>query len=147
MEIIQATEELTVTVTGKTGLTYTGKGQDPIQSISVQGGSETLKEDEGYTVKFRLTDSGEYALDRNALTAAVKDAKEYTVYWQVTTTNYGNEIGNFTVTVDPATLTLSSSLTEEKKYNGTTVAAVTKGSVEGAQNSEKHHCFQRFRRL
>lgn len=136
VEIIQATEELTVTVTGKTGLTYTGKGQDPIQSISVQGGSETLKEDEGYTVKFRLTDSGEYALDRNALTAAVKDAKEYTVYWQVTTTNYGNEIGNFTVTVDPATLTLSSSLTEEKKYNGTTVAAVTKGSVEGAQNSE-----------
>lgn len=136
VEIIQATEELTVTVTGKTGLTYTGKGQDPIQSISVQGGSETLKEDEGYTVKFRLTDSGEYALDRNALTAAVKDAKEYTVYWQVTTTNYGNKTGSFTVTVDPATLTLSSNLTKEKKYDGATKAEVTNGSVEGAQSGE-----------
>lgn len=136
VEIIQATEELTVTVTGKTGLTYTGQGQDPIQSISVQGGSETLKENEGYTVKFRLTDSGEYALDRNALTAAVKDAKEYTVYWQVTTTNYGNETGSFNVTVDPATLTLSSDLTKEKKYDGATEAVVTGQKVTGAQNNE-----------
>lgn len=136
VEIIQATEELTVTVTGKTGLTYTGQGQDPIQSISVQGGSETLKENEGYTVKFRLTDSGEYALDRNALTAAVKDAKEYTVYWQVTTTNYGNKTGSFNVTVDPATLTLSSDLTKEKKYDGATEAVVTGQKVTGAQNNE-----------
>lgn len=137
VEIIQATEELTVTVTEKTGLTYTGQGQDPIQSISVKGGNVTLSEDDGdYEVQFKLSEEGDYELDRDQLTAAVKDAKEYTVYWQVTTTNYGNKTDSFTVKVAPATLTLSSSLTKEKKYDGTTVAAVTKGSVEGAQNSE-----------
>lgn len=80
VEIIQATEELTVTVTEKTGLTYTGQGQDPIQSISVKGGNVTLSEDDGdYEVQFKLSEEGDYELDRDQLTAAVKDAKEYTV--------------------------------------------------------------------
>lgn len=137
VEIIQATEELTVTVTEKTGLTYTGQGQDPIQSISVKGGNVTLSEDDGdYEVQFKLSEEGDYELDRDQLTAAVKDAKEYTVYWQVTTTNYGNKTDSFTVKVAPATLTLSSSLTKEKGYDGTTVAVVTGQKVTGAQNGE-----------
>lgn len=137
VEIIQATEELTVTVTGKTGLTYTGQGQDPIQSISVKGGNVTLSEDDGdYEVQFKLSEEGDYELDRDQLTAAVKDAKEYTVYWQVTTTNYGNKTDSFTVKVAPATLTLSSSLTKEKGYDGTTAAVVTEQKVTGAQSGE-----------
>lgn len=137
VEIIQATEELTVTVTEKTGLTYTGQGQDPIQSISVKGGNVTLSEDDGdYEVQFKLSEEGDYELDRDQLTAAVKDAKEYTVYWQVTTTNYGNKTDSFTVKVAPATLTLSSSLTKEKKYDGATEAVVTGQKVTGAQNNE-----------
>lgn len=137
VEIIQATEELTVTVTEKTGLTYTGQGQDPIQSISVKGGNVTLSEDDGdYEVQFKLSEEGDYELDRDQLTAAVKDAKEYTVYWQVTTTNYGNKTDSFTVKVAPATLTLSSDLTEEKEYDGTTEAEVTGETVTGAQNGE-----------
>lgn len=137
VEIIQATEELTVTVTEKTGLTYTGQGQDPIQSISVKGGNVTLSEDDGdYEVQFKLSEEGDYELDRDQLTAAVKDAKEYTVYWQVTTTNYGNKTDSFNVKVAPATLTLSSSLTKEKEYDGTTEAEVTGETVTGAQNGE-----------
>lgn len=137
VEIIQATEELTVTVTEKTGLTYTGQGQDPIQSISVKGGNVTLSEDDGdYEVQFKLSEEGDYELDRDQLTAAVKDAKEYTVYWQVTTTNYGNKTDSFNVKVAPATLTLSSSLTKEKEYDGTTAAVVTEQKVTGAQNGE-----------
>ena len=137
VEIIQATEELTVTVTEKKGLTYTGQGQDPIQSISVKGGNVTLSEDDGdYEVQFKLSEEGDYELDRDQLTAAVKDAKEYTVYWQVTTTNYGNKTDSFTVKVAPATLTFSSSLTKEKGYDGTTVAVVTGQKVTGAQNGE-----------
>lgn len=137
VEIIQATEELTVTVTEKTGLTYTGQGQDPIQSISVKGGNVTLSEDDGdYEVQFKLSEEGDYELDRDQLTAAVKDAKEYTVYWQVTTTNYGNKTDSFTVKVAPATLTLSSSLTKEKEYDGTTAAVVTEQKVTGAQSGE-----------
>lgn len=137
VEIIQATEELTVTVTEKTGLTYTGQGQDPIQSISVKGGNVTLSEDDGdYEVQFKLSEEGDYELDRDQLTAAVKDAKEYTVYWQVTTTNYGNKTDSFTVKVAPATLTLSSDLTKEKEYDGTTAAVVTEQKVMGAQSGE-----------
>ena len=137
VEIIQATEELTVTVTEKTGLTYTGQGQDPIQSISVKGGNVTLSEDDGdYEVQFKLSEEGDYELDRDQLTAAVKDAKEYTVYWQVTTTNYGNKTDSFTVKVAPATLTLSSDLTKEKEYDGTTAAVVTEQKVTGAQSGE-----------
>ena len=137
VKIIQATEELTVTVTEKTGLTYTGQGQDPIQSISVKGGNVTLSEDDGdYKVQFKLSEEDDYELDRDQLTAAVKDAKEYTVYWQVTTTNYGNKTDSFTVKVAPATLTLSSSLTKEKEYDGTTAAVVTEQKVTGAQSGE-----------
>lgn len=139
IEIIKNDEALSVNITGKTGLTYNGEGQDPIQSIAVQGGSETLTEDTGYTIGYSLT-AGDtnYDLDRTKLTAAIKDAGSYTVYWKVTTTNYGEKTGNFTVTVAKATLTLSRDVEVTRAYNGATGAStqITGATLTGQQNSE-----------
>lgn len=60
-------------------------------------------------------------------------------YWyKVTAENYAPIVGDsaVTITINPATLTLSSDLTEEKEYDGTTEAEVTGETVTGAQNGE-----------
>ena len=136
VEIQQATEDLNVVIRAEDGLTYTGWGQDPIASLAVTGGSETLTENNGYTIAFRLGDSGDYDLSREQLTAALVDATEYTVSWQVTTTNYGDKTGQFKVTISPAELTLSSSVTTKKVYDGGMEAEVTGERVGGVQKQE-----------
>lgn len=72
------------------------------------------------------------------LTAAIKDAGSYTVYWKVTTTNYGDKIGSFTIDVERATLELSRNVTATRAYNGTVNAAaqVTGEVLAGQQSGE-----------
>ena len=138
IEITQNTDELSVTITPNTGLTYNGEGQDPIQSIAVKGGSETLQENAGYTIGYSLDNDGTYDLNHADLTDAIKDAGSYTVYWKVTTTNYGEKTGSFEVTVERATLTLSRDVEVTRAYDGTKDAAdqVTNVQLTGQQNSE-----------
>ena len=139
IEIIPNNEELTVDIELNTGLTYTGLGQDPISNITVTGGTETLNEGEGgYTIAYTLDGDGNYDLDHGELTAAIEDAGDYTVYWQVTTTNYGTQNGSFTVAIAKAQMTLSRDVTITRPYDGTTDAAEQVAHVElhGQVNSE-----------
>lgn len=136
VEIVQATEDLTVRVNPQESLSYNGKGQDPVDSVQVTGGSEQLTETTDYTISFRLGNSGAYDLTREDLKTVVKDAQPYTIHWQVVTTNYGTQTGSFTVSVAPAQLTLTSTLTKSKSYDGTVGAIVKNGQLQGAQNQE-----------
>lgn len=138
IEIVQNSDGLSVDITQASGLVYNGQGQDPIQSITVKGGSETLTEEEGYSISYSLENDGPYDLNRDGLTAAIKDAGTYTVNWKVTTTNYGDQTGSFDVKVERATLELSRAVTETRTYNGTVNAAaqVTGEELTGQQNSE-----------
>lgn len=136
--IVQNSEDLRVTITPKNNLVYNGHGQDPIQGISVEGGSETLPEGVGYSIFYSLENDDTYDLDRAELTDAIKDAGSYTVYWKVTTTNYSNKTGKFTVEVERATLELSRDVTDTRAYNGTVSAAnqVIGVGLTGQQNDE-----------
>lgn len=138
IKIVQNSDDLSVTITPKNNLVYNGQGQDPIQDISVEGGSETLTEGVGYSISYSLKSDGTYDLDGTGLTAAIKDAGSYTVYWKVTTTNYGDQTGSFTVDVERATLDLSRVVDATRTYNGTKDAAdqVTGKELTGQQNSE-----------
>ena len=138
IKIVQNSEDLSVTITRKNNLVYNGQGQDPIARISVEGGSETLTEEKGgYIIAYSVGDT-DYDLNRAELTNAIKDAGTYTVYWKVTTTNYGDQTGSFTVDVERATLDLSRVVDATRTYNGTKDAAdqVTGKELTGQQNSE-----------
>lgn len=134
VEIVPASESLNVDLTPKSGLTYTGLGQDPIQSITVTGAGAGLDQ---YDIKFRLGKNGDYTLSREELAAAIKDAGNYPISWQVSTTNFGSKTGEFSITVKPAELTISSRLTTEKVYDGTGNAALEDVKLSGVQNNEK----------
>lgn len=134
VEIVPASESLIVTLTPNSSLTYNGLGQDPIQSITVTGAGTVLDQ---YDIKFRLGTDGEYNLNRDQLKAAIKDAGNYTIGWQVSTTNFGSKTGEFSITVKPAELTVSSRLTTEKVYDGTKNAELQNVELSGVQNNEK----------
>ena len=134
VEIVPASESLNVDLTPKSGLTYTGLGQDPIQSITVTGAGTVLDQ---YDIKFRLGTNGDYTLSQKELVAAIKDAGDYTIGWQVSTTNFGRKTGEFSIIVKPAELTVSSRLTTEKVYDGTPNAALEDVELFGVQNNEK----------
>lgn len=91
IHIVKNSDALTVDIAESTGLVYNGQGQDPIQKITVKGGELNMEEGKDYTIGYSLDSSGSYALNRQALTEAVKDAGEYTIYWKVNATNYGEK--------------------------------------------------------
>lgn len=138
IEIIKNNEDLKVSIGSESTLTYNGDGQDPIESITVTGGSETLNEGVGgYTITYSVGNTS-YNLDRAGLTAAIKDAGSYTVNWKVTTTNYGDKTGSFTVTVERAVLNLSRDVVNTRAYNGTADAAdQVKGAVLTGQKNDE----------
>ena len=133
VEIVPASESLNVTLTPNSSLTYNGLGQDPIQSITVTGAGTALNR---YVIKFRLGTDDEYTLSKEDLMAAIKDADNYTIGWQVSTTNFGSKTGQFDITVDPAELTISSNLTTKKVYDGTQNAKLQNVELSGVQNNE-----------
>ena len=139
VQIVQNNDYLTVNITPAANLVYNGLGQDPIAGITVTGGTEELQENNGYNIAFSLNDSGSYNLSREQLKEQIKDAKEYTVYWQVTTTNYGNKADSFTINVAQAELALSRDVTASRAYNGTNEAEDQVKDVEitGLKNGEQ----------
>ena len=139
IHIVKNSDALTVDITASTGLVYNGQGQDPIQKITVKGGELNLEEGKDYTIGYSLDSSGSYALDRQALTEAVKDAGEYTIYWKVNATNYGEKTDSFSITVEKATLELNRTVTDSKTYDGTTNAdgQVKDVTLIGQQNGEQ----------
>lgn len=138
VEIIQNADALTVDVTPKRGLVYNGLGQDPIESVTVQGGSRPLTEGADYTISYSLTEGGSYALTPAQLTERVKDAGQYTVYWKVVTTNYGHREGSFEVAVERAELSLDRDISPVKTYNGDEAAdgQVTNVRLTGQKEKE-----------
>ena len=139
VQIVQNNDDLTVNITPAANLVYNGLGQDPIEDIAVTGGTEELQENDGYTIAFSLDNSGSYDLSREQLTEQIKNAKEYIVYWQVTTTNYGNKADSFTINVAKAELALSRDVTASRTYNGTAKAKdqISNVKIIGLKNGEQ----------
>lgn len=139
IHIVKNSDALTVDITASTGLVYNGQGQDPIQKITVKGGELNLAEGKDYTIGYSLDSSGSYTLNRQGLTEAVKDAGEYTIYWKVNATNYGEKTDSFSITVGKATLELNRRVTDSKTYDGTTNAdgQVNDVILTGQQNGEQ----------
>lgn len=139
IHIVKNSDALTVDITASTGLVYNGQGQDPIQKITVKGGELNLAEGKDYTIGYSLDSSGSYALNRQDLTEAVKDAGEYTIYWKVNATNYGEKTDSFSITVEKATLKLNRRVTDSKTYDGTADAdgQVKDVTLTGQQNGEQ----------
>lgn len=107
--------------------TYDGTAQDLAawveQNIKVQFGNEELSADEiaGLTFTFSDTENGNYS---NALTRKNATTSPVTYYYKITDPSgtYAEWTGNFKVTINPAQLTLSSTLPENltKEYDKTT---------------------------
>ena len=80
------------------------------------------------TVKYRTTDSGDYNLDTNP---TYTNAGTYTVYYQVTKTNYTTVTGSATVTINKAPLKSVTLTQTEWVYNGTTGPVVSEVKAQG----------------
>ena len=144
--ITPASGELDVQVTVNEDLTYTGKGLDPVAGVTVTGsGGITLIENasqNGYTITYCLAGDTEYG-SLEELTARIVDVKTYTVLWSVEAGSFGTATGEFSVAVEPATLTISSALAQNTKtydgdmdLEGTQLKpAVVTGAVNGEQIS------------
>lgn len=133
--------EMVVTAKNYTG-TYTGKAHDVTASWTAKTtagdqpititGVQFIKKDEQHNTKPEADAEGWSEI----LFINVAQSGEY--WYKVTAENYAPIVGDsaVTITINPATLTLSSDLTEEKEYDGTTEAEVTGETVTGAQNGE-----------
>lgn len=132
--------EMVVTAKNYTG-TYTGKAHDVTASWTAKTTDSASTEIEITKVEFiKKTDdtrpeAGAEGWDEIPF-INVAQSGEY--WYKVTAENYAPIVGDsaVTITINPATLTLSSDLTEEKEYDGTTEAEVTGETVTGAQNGE-----------
>ncbi|MGI6030726.1 MAG: leucine-rich repeat protein [Eubacteriales bacterium] len=136
--IVQNSAKLNVNIDHQETLTYTGLGVDPIVSIQVQGGTDLLGEND-YTIGFALQADGPYDLTRSELPSHIKDAGNYTIYWQVQTTNYGSKTGSFQFLIDRAPLVINRTVNETKSYDGTVEAKtqISQISLSGLQNLEQ----------
>ena len=133
--------EMVVTAKNYTG-TYNGKAHDVTASWTAKTtagdqpititGVQFIKKDEQHNTKPEADAEGWSEI----LFINVAQSGEY--WYKVTAENYAPIVGDsaVTITINPATLTLSSDLTEEKEYDGTTEAEVTGETVTGAQNGE-----------
>lgn len=132
--------EMVVDAQSYTG-TYTGKAHNVTDSWTAETTDSASTEIEITKVEFiKKTDdtrpeAGAEGWDEISF-INVAQSGEY--WYKVTAENYAPIVGDsaVTITINPATLTLSSSLTKEKGYDGTTVAVVTGQKVTGAQNGE-----------
>lgn len=132
--------EMVVIAEDYTG-TYTGKDHNVTASWTAKTTGSASTEIEITTVEFikkeddTRPEAGAEGWDEISF-INVAQSGEY--WYKVTAENYAPIVGDsaVTITINPATLTLSSSLTKEKGYDGTTVAVVTGQKVTGAQNGE-----------
>lgn len=132
--------EMVVDAQSYTG-TYTGKAHNVTDSWTAETTDSASTEIEITKVEFiKKTDdtrpeAGAEGWDEIPF-INVAQSGEY--WYKVTAENYAPIVGDsaVTITINPATLTLSSDLTEEKEYDGTTEAEVTGETVTGAQNGE-----------
>ena len=85
-----------------------------------QSHSITVTAPDDATVKYRTSDGGAYDLTSNP---TYTDAGTYTVYYQVTKTNYVPVTGSAEVEISPKSVTVSG-ITAEKEYDGTTTATL-----------------------
>lgn len=133
-EMVVIAEDYTGTYTGKAHnvtASWTAKTTAGDQPITITG-VQFIKKDEQHNTKPEADAEGWAAI-------SFFDVAQSGKYWyKVTAENYAPIVGDsaVTITINPATLTLSSSLTKEKGYDGTTVAVVTGQKVTGAQNGE-----------
>ena len=129
-----------VTAKNYTG-TYTGKAHDVTASWTAKTTGSASTEIEITKVEFiKKTDDTKPKADAEGWSeiSFINVAQSGEYWYKVTAENYAPIVGGsaVTITINPATLTLSSSLTKEKGYDGTTVAVVTGQKVTGAQNGE-----------
>lgn len=147
VELVIDATALSVTTGGPAEKSYTGTEHNMAQwaDMKVQFSGKDVQYDVVFLKKGEDETSAPDAEGEkwNSGVSAITNVAESGEYWYKVTAKEGE--GNFnphvstsaiTFTVTPATLTLSSSLTKEKGYDGTTVAAVTGQKVTGAQNGE-----------
>lgn len=147
VELVIDATALSVTTGEHAEKSYTGEEHNMAQwaDMKVQFSGKDVQYDVVFLKKGEDETSAPDAEDKkwNSGVSAITNVAESGKYWYKVTAKEGE--GNFnphvstsaiTFTVTPATLTLSSSLTKEKGYDGTTVAAVTGQKVTGAQNGE-----------
>lgn len=147
VELVIDATALSVTTGKPAEKPYTGKEHNMAQwaDMKVQFSGKDVQYDVVFLKKGEDETSAPDAEDEkwNSGVSAITNVAESGEYWYKVTAKEGE--GNFnphvstsaiTFTVTPATLTLSSSLTKEKGYDGTTVAVVTGQKVTGAQNGE-----------
>ena len=133
-EMVVTAEDYTGTYTGKdhnVTASWTAKTTAGDQPITITG-VQFIKKDEQHNTKPEADAEGWSEI----LFINVAQSGEY--WYKVTAENYAPIVGDsaVTITINPATLTLSSSLTKEKEYDGTTAAVVTEQKVTGAQSGE-----------
>lgn len=147
VELVIDATALSVTTGEPAEKPYTGKEHNMAQwaDMKVQFSGKDVQYDVVFLKKGEDETSAPDAEDEkwNSGVSAITNVAESGEYWYKVTAKEGE--GNFnphvstsaiTFTVTPATLTLSSSLTKEKEYDGTTVAVVTEQKVTGAQSGE-----------
>lgn len=147
VELVIDATALSVTTGEPAEKSYTGKEHNMAQwaDMKVQFSGKDVQYDVVFLKKGEDETSAPDAEDEkwNSGVSAITNVAESGEYWYKVTAKEGE--GNFephvstsaiTFTVTPATLTLSSSLTKEKEYDGTTAAVVTEQKVTGAQSGE-----------
>ena len=147
VELVIDATALSVTTGEPAEKSYTGKEHNMAQwaDMKVKFSGKDVQYDVVFLKKGEDETSAPGAENEkwNSGVSAITNVAESGEYWYKVTAKEGE--GNFnphvstsaiTFTVTPATLTLSSSLTKEKEYDGTTAAVVTGQKVTGAQSGE-----------
>lgn len=87
--------QASVTITPGDNLVYSGSSLNLISSAVVTPGTDAI-------IKYRMSDSGDYTLDADQVTAT--EAGDHVVYWSITSTNgnYNSSTGQTTITIQEA---------------------------------------------
>jgi methionine-rich copper-binding protein CopC len=112
-----ATKAMTVSATNGSA-TYSGSATNGGASVSVTTPSS------GYTIKYGTT-SGTYDLTS---IPTYTNAGTYTIYYQVTATNYTKKTGSFTITIAKASGSVTAPTAKSLTYTGSSQALVNAGS-------------------
>jgi len=106
--------DFTVTANNQS-FTWTGNAQGNAISVTNLKGSQTA------TIKYGTT-SGTYDLTSAPKITNVSQSP-LTVYWQVTASNHNTQTGSYTITINPAGITIPTPTSNEHIYTGTTYYA------------------------
>ena len=121
------TQSFSISNAPMTGVSATGYSG----TYDAAGHGITVTAPDGAIVKYRTASSGDYDLEANP---TFTDVGKYTVYYQVTKTNYEPGTGSATVQIDPKVLTLNWSSDNKFTYNGSPQAPAA--SVEGVMDND-----------